>query len=141
MARRLFKKGEVWNPLGAGAHSKEIKMARRLTRGELADLASMLVKCDVVALRAIAKSAEDPEAKNRPSVLVVAYTAAIIKAINKGSLKEIEIILDRVIGRVKDVVEISGPEGGALAFSNLSPVERNAEIAKLLLLRDQQEGE
>lgn len=137
MARPIhrFKKGEVHNPLGAGAHNPLHRQVRKLTKQELAEVASVIIKSDLKGLTEIKENANHPAPTKRPSVLQVWIASAAIKGINTGNFTTLNQILDRVIGKVKDEVEVSGPGGTSIAVSRVTPEEREAEIKRLLEIR------
>jgi hypothetical protein len=55
-----------------------------------------------------------------------------------GSARHLELLLAYVEGRPKQGVELSGPEGGAMRFENMSEAERDTRL-KALLEKYQQE--
>lgn len=56
-----------------------------------------------------------------------------------GSARHLELLLAYVEGRPKQGVELSGPDGGAMQFENMSGAEIDARL-KALLEKYQQEG-
>lgn len=92
---RLFKKGEVHNPLGAGAHNKELKAVKRLTQKEIADVGGFILNNNLEALKTIRM---DPES----SVFKVWICSVAIVAITKGDAQALNVLLDRIVGKVKD---------------------------------------
>ncbi len=101
---KRFVKGQTGNPLGAGAHNKDLRQLRRITQNEVSDLGSLVISGDLKALQAIK---DDPTS----SVLKVWFSAIAIKAINKGDASALGILLDRIVGKVKDKVEVMGEDG------------------------------
>lgn len=93
-----FKKGEVRNPLGAGAHNPELRKLKTLTEQELVEVGSLVIKGSIVELQAIMK---DPNC----TALKAMMASVAIKAINKGDGVALDILLNRIVGKVKERVE------------------------------------
>lgn len=72
-----------------------------LTKEELASVANLIVKNDLVALKEIAKT---PGA----SALQVMLARICVKIIREGDMKSLDLLLNRLIGKVKDEVDWSG---------------------------------
>lgn len=93
---RRFKKGEVHNPRGAGAHNKELKRIRQLSQEEVAQVGSFILGNNLEALKAVRA---DPTS----SVFKVWVCSVAITAINKGDAQALNVLLDRIVGKVKEV--------------------------------------
>lgn len=100
-----FKKGHVANPLGGGAHDPEVRAVRNLTRRELAEVGSLVVKGDITALTTI---------KNDPnsSAMHAIIASVCLRAWADGDMRGFDVLLNRLIGKVKDEVALSGSIGG-----------------------------
>ena len=96
-----FKPGKSGNPGGMPIETEEQKRLRRLTKAELAECASWLVKGNVDQIRTIAK---DPKA----SILQVWVAALVIKSIEKGDADSWDKIMNRIVGKVKDELSVEG---------------------------------
>jgi hypothetical protein len=73
---------------------------------------------------------------------VEAIYTAMSKALLRGNAYTFKELADRAYGKVKEKIEHSGPDGGAMRFEGASPKEVHARIAELLpeyLKRQQQE--
>ena len=99
---KVFVKGQVANPLGAGAHNKDVKAIKSLTREQLAEIGSHIVMGNVEKLREIIRDQES-------SALKVLICSAIIKGIQSGNFMVMDAILNRVVGKVKDELEVKLP--------------------------------
>ena len=55
---RPFQKGQSGNPLGGKLHNPELRAIKRLTSAEVAEIGSLVVKKNLVGLKAVAN---DPE--------------------------------------------------------------------------------
>lgn len=96
-----FKPGQSGNPKGRPSLPPEVKTLRKLTAEKLEEIADLILDGDRATLQSIANSYTD-------SAIRVAYARAALNAMQKGDLTQIEVILARLIGKVKDKVEHSG---------------------------------
>lgn len=80
--------------------------------------------------RAIARAAFE----NDPAALIKAFHGVL----RKGNAYTFKELADRAYGKVKDRIEHSGPDGGAMKFEGLSPNELDARIAELWIKREQE---
>lgn len=121
-----FQKGKSGNPLGAAAHNKEHKALRRLATNEITELGTLLLDGNVTA---IVEAVKDPES----SALKVWMGKIIAKGIEKGDPQSLSIILDRVVGKVKERVELSGDEQNPLVIhGKLTEEDADMKIKALL---------
>ena len=95
-----FKKG---NKLAKGRPplTEEEKVIRKLTKAEFVELASIILKGDKSALEKMAKDPGTPIIK----AMAGSVAAQIIK---KGDMDALDKFLNRIIGKVKEEVEVSG---------------------------------
>lgn len=100
--KNRFKRGQVANPRGAGAHSAELKLIRKLTTVEIAEVGSFILDSDVLSLQSIAKD-------RSASALKVMTASIVLKAIKNGDVHALDVLLNRIVGKVKDKVELSEP--------------------------------
>src|SRR4051812_6901320 len=98
--RTRFKKGQIANPRGAGAHDRTLYEIRRLSNQEVVEVGTLLLLGDITSLRAMAKD------KNA-SALKVMLASLVVKAM-RGNVGAFNALLDRIIGKVKDKVEMTG---------------------------------
>lgn len=98
---RNFPPGNNANPLGPAAHNPAKRAMKRLTTDDLQDIGSLILKGDLPSLQAVAK---DPTA----TVLRVWLASIAVKAINKGDPAALNMILDRLVGKPKAHVELTG---------------------------------
>lgn len=110
-----FKKGKSGNPLGGKIHNKELKAIRRMTQEDVAEIGQLILEGNLEKLAAVK---EDKAA----SVLKVWFCSVAIKAISKGDAAALSVILDRIVGRVKEKLEVTGNEGGPVQVANVSQV-------------------
>lgn len=93
-----WKPGESGNLAGRPKTPDEIKKLRRMTKKEFADIAEMVVRGSWNELEAIAKDKTE-------TVLRV----KLAKGILDESYKTFDEILNRLIGKVKEELEVSTP--------------------------------
>jgi hypothetical protein len=93
-----FKKGNKANPLGAKAHN--VYSFKKLTREVVKDIVHMTTSGNVGDLQKIIHD------KNS-SALAVAFAACMVRMINKGDIDGIETMIQRVVGKVKDEVDLN----------------------------------
>lgn len=98
---RPIKKGQVLNPKGGQAHDPHLKLIKMLTQKELAEIGNLVIKNNLDALKAIAKD------KNA-TVIKVMLAAVAVKVIEKGDMHALDILLNRLVGKVKEQVEHLG---------------------------------
>lgn len=116
-----FQKGVVYNPLGGGAHNQDIKKLKKLTAPEIAEVGSMILEGNLDKLKAVL---DDPNA----SVLKLWFSSIATKAIEKGDASSFSIILDRIVGKPKEKIEIEA----MLETKNLTEDEKMSALKELV---------
>jgi hypothetical protein len=103
---------------------------------EIADLASMLLAQTREDLRDVLVNPES-------TVLRCWFSAIAIKGISKGDPLALGAILDRVVGKVKDKLEVSGnqQEPFYARLEAMSPKERDEELIRLRRIRELSSGD
>jgi hypothetical protein len=66
------------------------------------------------------------------SELTVAVAKKLLARAKKGEVKAIQLVAERVEGKPKRQVELSGPDGGQLAIENMTDEELDQRISELL---------
>ena len=93
-----FKPGQSGNPAGRAIEDPAIARLRKLTKEELASCASWLLKGTLADIEKVLK---DPS-----TTLLQRMVAAVAgRIISKGDPVAWSLFLDRIIGKVKEVVE------------------------------------
>jgi hypothetical protein len=82
--------------------SEEQKKIRNLTNTELKEIASILVKGDVKALEEILKSTKGH------TVLKVMLARISKKIMADGDMKDLDLLLNRLVGKVKEQIQTEG---------------------------------
>lgn len=98
---RPFKKGVSGNPNGRPRLPDEIKEARALTQSALHKTINELIHCsrDELALKL-----KDPQT----TMLQLMIGSIISQATQKGDQLRLNFVLDRLIGKVKEDINLSG---------------------------------
>jgi Family of unknown function (DUF5681) len=119
---RDFKPGQSGNPKGRPVFSPESKEIRALSHQSVAEMGSMVLKGDIEGIQAIAKD-------TKATVLKVWMASIIVKAINRGDVTVLNAFLDRVVGKVKERVQITGDPDAPLSIGVFSSdqIKRMAE--------------
>lgn len=120
---RDFKPGVSGNPAGGPKIPEEVKVLRKLTIPRLEEIADLILDGNRVQLTQIVGSSTEPAIR-------VAYAKAALNAMNKGDLTGIETILNRLVGKPKDKVEVTGKDGAPLG--NLSDEQLEARLARFV---------
>lgn len=106
---RDFKKGVVTNPNGRPRLPDDVKAARALTRN---DLDRYLTKFLSMSKDELKQAQSNPNA----NMLELLIGSVVTHAVNKGDQSRLGFLLERLssIGKVREQVEHSGPNGGPL---------------------------
>lgn len=96
---KRFQKGNCANPLGAAAHNPVLKSVRRLTKDDLAEVGSFILEGNKKALEEIKENQDS-------SFLKYVIASALLKSADRGELATLNLLLDRVIGKPKDQIEL-----------------------------------
>lgn len=97
---KRFPKGVSGNPAGRPPDVLGRQM-RQLTAQEFAEIANLIVKGSIEELRKIVKDESQ-------SAIKVMVAATAVKIISKGDMHSLDILLNRLVGKVKDQIEHSG---------------------------------
>lgn len=102
-----WKKGQSGNPSGRRPDPPELRAIKNLTEEELVEIGSLVVKGNIDDLKRIK---DDPNT----TVLKAMIAAVAIKTIAKGDGQALEVLLNRLIGKVKDKVEVTSTNQTAI---------------------------
>ncbi len=111
-----FQKGQSGNPLGGKLHNPEVKALKMLTQKELTRIGNLVIAGDVEELIRFRKElqaqmqAGTHEKTGKTAIEAMVYSLAL-KAV-KGDQGAFETLMCRIIGKVPDKVQHSGPGGG-----------------------------
>lgn len=95
-----FKKGEVRNPLGAGAHNKEMKALKHMASSDFVEVGSFILEQNYSALKEII---EDGSKNKESKVSAFRHWLASVakKGIDTGDYYALDALLDRLVGKVE----------------------------------------
>ena len=94
-----YKKGQSGNLKGRPRDM--LKSVKKLTKDELEDIASLVSKSTVEELRQILK---DPDS----TAIRVMVVRVVIKIIERGDMDSLDKLLNRMIGKVREKVDVTG---------------------------------
>lgn len=130
LRKTAVKKGEIRNPEGARSHNPELKRLRRLTKLELAEIGSALLKGNVREIEAIIEDSDlNPDSKH--SAIKVWIAGIALRGIRQNEMGTLDGILDRLVGKVPDEIELSGKGGKPIEHTTESDEERKLRFMKL----------
>ncbi len=96
-----WKKGQSGNPAGRAVLLPEEKLFKNLTKKELIEVGNYVIKGDLTALKSMA-------ARPGATVLQIMLAAVCIKVIQKGDMHQLDILLNRLVGKVRDEIHATG---------------------------------
>lgn len=108
---KRFKPGQSGNPRGMIPTSPEVKYVRKITSQALEEIGDLILSSDKDKLRSISEDETE-------SVIRRIYAKAATNAMTKGDLVNLEMILNRVIGKVREKVDVSSSEGFKVIFED-----------------------
>jgi hypothetical protein len=102
-----WKPGQSGNPLGGKMHDPALKAIKNLTKAELVTIGNLIIKRDIKALKEVIDSKD-------ATVLQVMLASVAEKIIRQGDMHALDILLNRLVGKVKDEImhqgEINTPQ-------------------------------
>jgi hypothetical protein len=131
-----FKKGKSGNPRGSSTRKRELSALAKLTTAEVASVGVMLLENNRQSLKDLATD-------DKESFLKVWTAALMLKGYSTGNPAIYNAILDRIIGKPKEMRELSGPDGAPIAVQALeqSDEEKIERAEKLRQMRIALEGD
>lgn len=129
---RKFQKGQSGNPKGSSKQSREIKRIKTLTHEAVAEVGALILDNNHAALKALAQSPDS-------TVLQLWMASLVNTSIRKSDAAIFRAVMDRIIGRPRESIEVTGRDGGALQMdvqnSRLTLEERDARAQRLAAAR------
>lgn len=104
-----FKKGQSGNPDGAKLHDRIPGEIKRLASKEVEEIGALILNGDTHQIKQIASDDSAPVLKRWIATVVV-------KALAKGDYKALDAILDRMVGKVKQVHAIGQDPNAGQVF-------------------------
>ena len=109
----------------------ELGLMRKMTKEQLIEVSSLILCASKAQVEALV---EDPT-----TPMLKAMLASIaLKIIRTGDIVAFNILLDRMVGKVKEVVEHTGPSGSPIqmAVMHMTPEQREQELQRWLKMRE-----
>ena len=103
-----FKPGQSGNPGGVSRVDRELK---RLSKEEFSEVVSLLLRGSTQELRALVASPDTPAFKKW-----IANVA--ILGIQKGDMSTLDSLLNRLLGKVKEEMEVTMPTPTIIEYEN-----------------------
>lgn len=97
---KRFKPGESGNPNGRPPTSPEVKALRKLTSEYIEEIGDLILMQDWAKLQEIANSQDVPPIQR-------IYAKALVMAERKGDTAALEQFLNRVVGKVREKLDMS----------------------------------
>lgn len=101
---RDWKPGESGNPAGGQPLPAEIKALRTITQKQVAEIASVILTGNLEKVKQVVA---DPNS----TPMQVWFCTCILKGIAKGDAFAMDKLLERVIGKVKEKIDLSSSDG------------------------------
>ena len=105
-----FPKNNNLNPNGRPPLSPELKLVRNLTQEQLAQLGKLMLEKNYDELELIANSPQS-------NALLAMIASAIAKAVRSGNWEQAEFLMQRIVGKPKENLEVT--LRGAESFAQL----------------------
>ncbi len=109
--KKLFEKGQSGNPSGKAKLPNDIKEVRKVSQFELERAINRLIFLPLEQLRVVIK---DP----KTSILEIMLATIMAQCAQKGDQQRLEFLLNRMIGKVKDIIDIKQSEPFIIQRSN-----------------------
>lgn len=145
LRKHVFKKGDPRTKAmaikGGASQDGLTRRIQRLTKIEIAEIGTLLLEKKINELKDIALAAKDGIGDER-SALQSILAMVILRSFQTGDMGRFDALLNRIIGKAPDSVEISGKDGGPIRTeTKRSPDELRTEIARLKKMKAQTAGE
>lgn len=96
-----FVKGQKSIYNGGSPDPPELKMLKKLTKQELITVGNIVLNKDIAELQALAQD-------KTTNVLHAMVAAVAARVISKGDMASLDVLLNRLIGKVKDEIHHTG---------------------------------
>jgi hypothetical protein len=118
-----FKPGQSGNISGRPKLPDDIVQARKVCQLELERIINRLIYLSASELKAVMASPETP-------MFEIMIASIIAQAAQKGDQMRLEFVLQRMIGKVKDQVELSTPKPFMISRRDGTTLELGAKVEK-----------
>jgi hypothetical protein len=134
---KRFVKGQTGNPKGSSARRRILKETARLTAMQVHEVAAVILHGNQDDLKALAK---DPNA----TVLQMWTASLVTKSIQKGDSQVYRVLMERLLGRPKESVELTGADGKPVSLDVATRGATDDELlarAQVLFAQRQEAGD
>jgi hypothetical protein len=119
-----WRKGESGNTNGRHKELPELKILKNLTKKELVDIGNLVVKGNVHRLRLVAENAFDEP------VIKCMMAQVCLRIMEKGDMQALDVLLNRLIGKVKDEIHHQGDFNAPQVILTLPANGRESVVSK-----------
>lgn len=119
-----FKPGQSGNPGGRPKTPEDLREGRKLNQHELERVINKLLYLDKGQLQEVVRNPETP-------MLELIAASILAQAAQKGDQQRLEFVLQRMIGKVKDQLEVTTPTPFIVVRQSGDQVVMGAEVKKL----------
>lgn len=116
-----WKPGQSGNPAGKPPDTPEMKAVKQLTKAQLAEIGTFIITGDRDALQGIMERDDE-------TILRKMVASVCLKVIAKGDMAALDVLLNRLVGKVKDEIEHSGNGAHARVIVSLPSNGREAKV-------------
>lgn len=118
---RDFKPGQSGNPHGSPGLPQDLRDARKYTSAEVTRILTFLIDLEPSAYAAY-----------KPKTMLETIVMSLMsKAIEEGCTARLNLLFDRIIGKVKDQLEVTTPVPFIVFKADGSQVVMGAEVKKV----------
>lgn len=96
-----FQPGQSGNPQGGKLHDPALKQIKNMTKDELKKVANLVIQGSMENLQLLARHEE-------ATVLQKMLASVCLRVVVNGDMGALDTLLNRLVGKVKDEVEMSG---------------------------------
>jgi Family of unknown function (DUF5681) len=121
---RPYKKGQSGNPEGGRKHNPIMRRLKALTNEQVAEIGTLILEGNLPQLQAIAKDDTAPALK-------VLIASVVAKAMQRGDAHALNIILDRIAGKIKERIELTGDPQKPIGLTVVSNEELKQRLAQI----------
>lgn len=119
----IWKKGQTGNTKGSSARARELGAIGRLGHAQVAEIGSLILEGGFDTVDAMAKG------KVKCTVLQRWTCALIIKSMIKGDGATYERLMNRIVGRVPEKIELTGKDGESIQVQSVDAMK--AQLAAI----------
>ena len=118
-----FKPGQSGNPNGRPPVAGDVLKIRKVTNDEIKEVGSLLLESNEQGIVELANNDETPMLKKW-------ITEVALKGKKNGDMGTLNALLDRIVGKVKDVVQVELPKPTVIERLDGTSVELGAVMEK-----------